>query len=93
MNPVEVNIIRADTDVHWGVNVDSLVVDDKLQAQRFGGEIRIDKRLPGLPSLRVKAHFDGLRDVWKKHSGAPSTFIDAMEMITKQLIDAPLELP
>lgn len=93
MRPVEVSITRADTDVHWGVDVDSLVVDEKLQAQRFGGEIRVDKRLPGLPSLRVKAHFDGLRDVWKKHSDTPSVFIDAMEVITKQLIDAPLERP
>ena len=87
MRVIDMKVERADTDVHWGVVVDGLVVNPDGTPEKFGSNILVDKRLTGKPEDRLGPYFDSLRKVWKERTDTVSSaFIDGLELVAKQVI-------
>jgi hypothetical protein len=87
MRVIDMKVERADTDFHWGVLVDGLVLNPDGTPEKFGGNMLVDKRLPGKPEDHLRSHFDSLRKVWKERTDTVSAaFIDGLELVAKQVI-------
>lgn len=86
MRIINMGVTRQDTPIHYGVDVAGTVLDEDGTQLLFGDLIHIDKKLPGDPAARLPPRFVHMKKAWSDKTTASTDFIDALEVIAKQVI-------